>query len=107
MAAGVDNRLWEIKDIVAMIEEYLRIKQMQDLLDAQLAKAREGLVASLGKGTAKLTNQDGAPLLSYTPTASSGSFDRKSFAAAHPRIHARFWTPGVPEAGTPRLSVNR
>ncbi len=92
---------------VAMIEEYIRIKRMQDLLETQLAKARESLIASLGKDTAKLTNEDGAPLLSYTPTASSGSFDRKALAAAHPRIHARFWTPGIPGAGTPRLSVNR
>lgn len=90
----------------ALAEEYNRLKLMRDLLNEQIDTAHDALVDSFGKDIKHIILPDGTPVADLFPVSSRGSFDRKGLEKAHPRIYAKFWTPGVPGAGTPRLIVH-
>lgn len=91
---------------LALAAEYKALTDMRDDLDAEIKKVQAALIETLGGMPGrKVTKPTGKPLVTYSPTASSGSFDRQAFKAAHPRIHDRFWKPGVQGAGTPRLTI--
>ena len=91
---------------MALAEEYRSLTSMRDDLAAEIKKVQAALIASLGGVPGrKVTKPNGTPLVTYSAKASSGKFDRDAFKAAHPQIFNRFWTPGVPGAGTPQLTV--
>jgi hypothetical protein len=90
----------------ALAEEYNRLKLMRDLLDAQIDTAHDALVKSFGKDIKHIVLPDGTPVADLFPVSSRGSFDRKGLEKDHPRIHAKYWTPGIQGAGTPRLIVH-
>lgn len=90
----------------ALAEEYKRLKLMRDLLNDQIDEVHDKLVTSFGKDIQHVILPDGTKVADLFPVSSRGSFDRKGLEKAHPRIHARFWTPGIPGAGTPRLVVH-
>lgn len=88
-----------------LLAEYKRLEKMRDLLDKQMAPLKAALSESFPEGVTRLDYEDGEKAATRFPTSSPGSFDRQGLLAAHPRIHARFWTPGVQGAGTPRLTI--
>jgi hypothetical protein len=90
----------------AAVEEYRRIKRMQEALARQEEAARAELASAFGRGVKFLVDSDGAALADLIPTSSRGSFDRARLKAEHPDIHDRYWTPGEPGKGTPRLVVH-
>lgn len=86
-------------------DEYKRLEHMRDLLNEQMAPLKEKLGDMFPEGVTYLNDKDGEKRVTRFPTSSSGSFDRKGLLADHPRIHAKYWTPGVQGAGTPRLTI--
>lgn len=86
---------------LALVAEYDQLKSLAAELKAELKKLQDRMIDSLGEVN-KVVKPDGRPLITLSPTSTSGRWDSDRLRADG--LEDKYWIPGGTITGT-RLTV--